>query len=110
MIGGGKKGAKMGKVSSDPSRPGRRSRAREFSDKREHSVRNYAATSAKKSAPPLIFSGKPASRSPERYLPFFIRPLGDARVMLRDAFRAAVSYALGPRLYGGVRAIEISLR
>lgn len=42
----------------------------------------------RKSAPPLTLSGKPASRSPERYLPFFIRPLGDAHVVLRDAFRA----------------------
>lgn len=84
--------------------------AREFSDKRGHSVRNYAATSTKKSAPPLKLSGKPASRSPERYLPFFIKPLGEARVVLRDAFRAAVSYAVAPRLCGRVSAIEISLR
>lgn len=68
--------------------------AREFSDKRGHSVRNYAATSAKKSTPSLMLSGKPASRSLERYLPFFIEPLDDARAVLRDAFRAVVSYAV----------------
>lgn len=88
----------MGKVSSDHSGPESREN---FQINEGILFEIILRHQRRKSAPPLILSSKPASHFPRRYLPFFIRPLGDAHVVLRDAFRAAVSYAVGPRLYDG---------
>jgi len=95
---GGGKGPKMGKVSSDPPGPNAAAE-REFSDKRGHSVRNYAAASAKKSTPPRRprwLSTYPFRRG---VVTIFHKPVRRRDVAPRDAFSAVVSYSVDPRLY-----------